>query len=236
MALNILAIDTADGPGSIAAAAGPRLLRCVGLGREQRTARSLVPKLGALLAGVGWKPADVRLVAVVVGPGSFTGLRIGVTTAKTFAYAVGAEILGVDSLEAIAHCLPPELDRVAVAVDAQRGEVVGQSFRRASDGWMRAEGPRRRLATDTWLDELPDGAAVSLPMPQRWADRAAARLDLVEPFCREQLAGAVAALAWRDYQAGRRDDVWSLLPVYSRRAAAEEKWEARHAPPPPRGE
>lgn len=232
MTLNILAIDTSDGPGSVAAAKGNGLLKQVGLGRAQRTAQSLVPKLGALLADIGWQPAEVRLVAVSVGPGSFTGLRIGLTTAKTFAYAVGAEILGVDTLEAIAAAAPAELDQLAVAVDAQRGEVVAQVFRRADDRWMRAAGPRRRVAIEPWLDSLPDGAAVSLPWPHRSTDRAAARIALVEPRWREELAGAVAALAWRDHQAGRRDDPWSLLPVYSRRAAAEEKWEARRAAPP----
>ena len=76
------------------------LLAELSLDHTQRSAQSLAPAIEALLTQVGWLPRDVQLVAVSVGPGSFTGLRVGVTTAKVFAYAVGAEVLGIDTLEA----------------------------------------------------------------------------------------------------------------------------------------
>src|SRR5690606_6005893 len=70
---------------------------------DQRTARSLLPTTHRLLSDHGWRPADVELIAVTTGPGSFTGLRIGVVGAKTFAYAVGAKLVGVHTLAALAY-------------------------------------------------------------------------------------------------------------------------------------
>ena len=79
-------------------------------------------------SGVGWR--QLERVAVGLGPGRFTGLRVGVTTAKTFAYAVGADVLGISTLETIAHGVPPGLlsggpREVHAVLDAQRREPEG---------------------------------------------------------------------------------------------------------------
>ena len=83
----------------------------------------------AVLETVGWKPGDVELVAVTIGPGSFTGLRVGLATAKTFAYAVGARMLGVDTLETIAAGVPGDVAAVSAVIDAQRGRGRIATFR-----------------------------------------------------------------------------------------------------------
>ena len=105
---------------------------------------------------VGWRPRDVQLVAVSIGPGSFTGLRVGVTAAKVFAYAVGAEVLGVNTLEAIAaNCAGTAIaTTMSVVIDAQRGEVVVQSFVRQPDGWFEPAGPEELVDADAWLARL----------------------------------------------------------------------------------
>src|SRR4030042_1258471 len=106
--MRILALETTDKAGSVAAMADGNLLAELTLGQTQRSAQSRAPAMLALLKQVGWRPADVQLVAVSVGPGSFTGLRVGVTTAKVFAYAIGAEVLAIDTLETIASGAPKE--------------------------------------------------------------------------------------------------------------------------------
>ncbi len=70
----------------------------------------------------------MKLVAVAVGPGSFTGLRVGVTTVKLFAYAVGAEVLGINTLEVIAAQAPDEIGDVWAVLDALRGEIIAAYF------------------------------------------------------------------------------------------------------------
>ena len=223
--MRVLALETTDREGSLAAILDANLLAELILERTQRSAQSLAPAMVALLERVGWRPADVQLVAVAIGPGSFTGLRIGVTTAKVFAYAVGAKILGVDTLEAIAAAAPADVAKVSAVMDAQRGQVVARCYHRRSDGWLEPEGPERLLDAEAWLDELPPGIAVGGPVLGKLAARLPSQVRLLDPQYWAPRAATVARLAARDYAMGRRDDLWTVAPHYCRRSAAEEKLE-----------
>jgi tRNA threonylcarbamoyladenosine biosynthesis protein TsaB len=180
-----------------------------------------------LLRQVGWRPDEVDLVAVTSGPGSFTGLRVGVTTAKVFAYAVGAAILGVDTLETIAARAPGEVQILSAAVDAHRGEVVAQAFQRDPDGWPQPAGAAELLKVDAWLGALAAGTVVTGPVLRKLAGRVPGHLVVLDPQYWPPKAAAAARLAARLHAAGRRDDLWSLVPRYFRRSAAEEKWDSR---------
>lgn len=224
--MRILALETTELIGSVAAMDGRNLLAQCELSRQQRTAQSLAPGVRSLLRQVRWQPSDVELVAVTVGPGSFTGLRIGVTTAKAFAYAAGADILGLDTLETIAAGAPEPVPAVTAIVDAQRGEAVVRSFVRDEDGWFRPIGDAELVDVDAWLEGLPSGTMVTGPMLGKLAARVPDGVSVLDRPCWPPKAAVVARLAARDYEAGRRDDVFALAPHYSRRSAAEEKWDA----------
>jgi tRNA threonylcarbamoyladenosine biosynthesis protein TsaB len=228
--VRIVALETTETIGSVAAFDDGKLLSELRLDPDKRTAQSLAPGLKTLLEGIRWATADIDLVAVTIGPGSFTGLRIGVTTAKTLAYCAKADILGIDTLEVIANASPDGVDAVSVGVDAQRGQVVACAFRRRQDGWFRPEGPARLLTIADWLIEIPPGVAVSGPILRKLANRLPESGAAFPPECWAPTAAQVGRLAARDYAAGRRDDVFSLVPRYSRPSAAEEKWEKRHRP------
>jgi tRNA threonylcarbamoyladenosine biosynthesis protein TsaB len=221
--MRILALETTEKLGSVAAANDANLLAELDLDRTQRSAQSLAPAILALLKRVGWTPGDVQLVAVSAGPGSFTGLRVGVTTAKVFAYAVGAEVLGVDTLEAIAAASPEDVGLVSAVMDAQRGQLAERRFARRPDGWFQPLGPQRLVDVDAWLAELPSGIAVTGPVLVKLADRLPAHIRAIDPQHWRPRASMVARLAARDYALGRRDDLWQLVPRYCRRSAAEEK-------------
>jgi tRNA threonylcarbamoyladenosine biosynthesis protein TsaB len=161
--MRILALETTDKTGSVAALADDKPLAELILDRTQRSAQSLLPAINSLLGQIGWRPADVQLVAVSIGPGSFTGLRVGVTAAKVLAYAVGAEVLGVNTLETIAaNCTDTDCNQVSVVIDAQRGQLVVQSFARQADGCFAPAGPEELVDADAWLARLQ--ATVS-PLP-----------------------------------------------------------------------
>ncbi len=211
--------------GTVAAMCDGKLLAEKELDPSQRSAQSLAPGLKSLLEEVAWLPSHVELVAVTAGPGSFTGLRVGMATAKVFAYAAGAEILGIDTLQAIARRAPEDIEGLSVAVDAQRGEVVARSFRRATDGWFEPVDRAGLVDADTWLTGLPPGTILSGPVLRKLADRVPNRVTMLDPQYWSPKAADVAGLAARDYAAGRRDDIYRLAPFYSRRSAAEEKWE-----------
>ena len=113
--------------GSVAACDQGRLLAERKLAEGQRSANRWPLPCSSCWPKWAGKPRDVQRVAVTVGPGSFTGLRVGVTTAKTFAYAVGAAVIGIDTLEVIAAQAPDEAARVAVAARCPAaGSVCGR--------------------------------------------------------------------------------------------------------------
>ena len=225
--MNVLALETTERVGSVAAAVDDNLLCELTLDPKMRSAQSLAPGIKALLARVGWRPGDVELVAAPVGPGSFTGLRVGVATAKAFAYGVEADILGVDTLAVIAARAPAQVQSLSAALDAQRGQVVAQTFERGPDGWFEPVGPAGLVDVDAWLQSVEPGVWITGPILRKMADRVPDGLAVLDPEYWAPSAAAVARVAVRDYARGRRDDVWSLVPRYSRPSAAEEKREKR---------
>lgn len=226
--MRLLAIETSELVGSVAALDGGNVLAEHDLPRNQGSAQSLAPALKGLLCEVGWRPDQLELVAVTIGPGSFTGLRVGVTTAKVLAYSAKAEVLGIDTLEAIATGCPPEIDHLAVAMDAQRGQVVAGTFRRDREGWLAASGPWQLADLEPWLAALPPGISLAGPVLSRMSQALADGVCQVDPQYWSPKASSVGRVAARRYAAGERGDLWALVPRYYRRSAAEERWEKKH--------
>ncbi|MHB1036529.1 MAG: tRNA (adenosine(37)-N6)-threonylcarbamoyltransferase complex dimerization subunit type 1 TsaB [Pirellulales bacterium] len=226
--MRILALETTESHNTVAALDGNNLLLERHLDPSQRSAQSLAPGLRDLLKEVGWRPSDVQLVAVPVGPGSFTGLRVGVTAAKTLAYAVGAEVLGLDTLEVVATRAPGEIRALSVVMDAQRGQVLAGSFVRGDDGWFRELAPTTLLDSEVWLAGLAAATIVTGPGLSKLAARLPEGATALAPELWSPTAATVGLLAARRYEAGQRDDLWKLTPRYFRLSAAEEKWKAEH--------
>lgn len=221
----VLALETSALAGSVALLDGDRLLAARELDPARRSAQTLAPAIAELLVAASMAPRDVKLVATTIGPGSFTGLRVGVTAAKTFAYAVGADVLGLITLEVIAAQTPPELltsdgAEIHAVIDAQRKELYVGRF---SDREFAPLAANAIVPEQAWLAALLPGTVVTGPGLARLEGRLPAGVVAVEPSLRQPQAITVGQLAWRDYQRGRRDDLWKLAPAYLRASAAEEK-------------
>jgi tRNA threonylcarbamoyladenosine biosynthesis protein TsaB len=229
--MNILAIDTSLAAGSIAAlvrSAGDMRMVERPLGATGEHARRLMPALVEAAAALGWGLAAADLVAVVRGPGSFTGLRVGVTTAKALCWATGARLVGVSGFEVVARrtaaalCGTPEM---AVAFDAGRGDVHAAHVApddRSPTGWSVVAGVP--LPAAAWLGSLPTHVCLTGPAVETLAAAARERGLMIAP--REAwLPSAVeaAAIAVARAEAGLLDDPHTLLPDYSRPSYAEEK-------------
>ncbi|MCP4506458.1 MAG: tRNA (adenosine(37)-N6)-threonylcarbamoyltransferase complex dimerization subunit type 1 TsaB, partial [Fuerstiella sp.] len=125
----ILAVDTSGFEGSIAVLDDRRILEERALIAEGgRHAQTLVLQVDRVLKSLGLAGRDIDAVAVSVGPGSFTGLRVGVVFAKTFAWANAANLVAVDTLRAAAQQTVDGTEHVAVISDAQRSEVFVNEY------------------------------------------------------------------------------------------------------------
>jgi tRNA threonylcarbamoyladenosine biosynthesis protein TsaB len=236
-----LAFDTSGFAGSVAVLDGSRLLHEIALDADRGSARTLAPAIAGVLKIAGLEPAQIKLVATTVGPGSFTGLRVGVTTAKTFAYAVGADMLGISTLEAIAHGVPSEVLSGAPRefhsiLDAQRRELfLGRFHCDGSNKTVNPVGqadhlpilarsePDKIVAADEWLTSLTAGTVVTGTGITKIEQRLPSGVVAVPESNRQPRASIIGRLACRDYRLGRRDDLWKLAPLYLRPSYAEEK-------------
>jgi len=227
--VRILAVETTERIASVAALQQGQLLHQQTTPPEQRSAQALAPAIQSVLEHVAWQPSDVQLVAVPVGPGSFTGLRVGVTTAKTFAYAVEAEVLGVNTLEVIAQLAPAEIGELEVVMDAQRQQLFAGRFARDTSGHFQWRETTHIVNEADWLARLATSpVAVTGPGLRKLRARLPENTPVVDPAQWAPTAAAVGELAWRMYEAGQRDDLWKLAPQYFRASAAEDKWRERH--------
>ncbi len=221
--MNIRALETSSFYGSVAGLVDGALILHHELRTDQRTAQSLAPAVARILQDLNWRPRDVDLIAVTQGPGSFTGLRVGVTLAKTMAYALGAQVLGVHTLDVIATQAPTGHAKLSCVLDAHRQQAFCKSFRRGDGQSWEAGDDTRTIGIDQYVAELTPDIAVSGPLAKKIRTLVGAEITFVDEARWSPSATTVGQLAWREYSAGRRDDVWKLVPSYYRPSAAEEK-------------
>ena len=218
--MRILALETSGYSGEVALLEGDRLVYASMLQEGQRTAQSLAPGIQTALAATGWQARDVQLAAVTIGPGSFTGLRVGVTTAKTFAYAVGCDVLGVSTLDTIAAQAPPANGALWAVLDAQRSQLFAARYACVAERWQPTT-PPQIIDSRLWIEQLGGDLAIGSGL-ERLREQLPAGQVLDESLWQPR-AATVGQLAWQAYQGGRRDDLWKLSPLYLRASAAEEK-------------
>lgn len=222
--MKILAIETVDVSASAAILEDETVLEAVHLDPKQRSAQFLAPAVRQLLTSQGWKPTDIELIAVVQGPGSFTGLRVGIAFAKVFAYAVGADVIAFNTLDLLAVQVPENVEHLSAALDAQREQVVTKNYVRNSEsGVLEPESPMKILDQEDWLENLPENIWITGPILAKIAKKLPENVHLVPSECWTPSVETMGKAAFRLYQEGRRDDIWNLLPIYSRPAAAEER-------------
>jgi tRNA threonylcarbamoyladenosine biosynthesis protein TsaB len=223
----ILAIETSETAGSVAALVDGQVVAERLLDPALRSAQTLAPGIDGLLRDIAWTPAQVELVAVATGPGSFTGLRVGVTTAKMFAYAVGCPAVGLNTLDAIAWRVPAEHPRAWTVIDAQREELFAARYERNAQGSLAPMDDVAIVAQQAWLDALAPGDVVTGPGLRAVAERLPEGVIALPVELWPAVASAVGQVGWRAFSAGQRDDPFALVPDYFRRTAAEEQWQRR---------
>jgi tRNA threonylcarbamoyladenosine biosynthesis protein TsaB len=222
----LLILETASRSGQVALALGEDLLAVRRLEELRRHARDLAPAVAELLAEQRWSPRDLDAVLVSRGPGSYTGLRVGVMSAKALAYATGCTLLAVDTFAAVAWQAPSETNRIDVLADAQQDKIYVQSFVRVGQQWQ----PLVALAIrrfEEWLTQKDPTAGVTGPGLSKWAGQLPSGTAIAPPDRWEPQSQSLLHLGLARYVAGERDDPFAVEPLYLRPSAAEEQWRGR---------
>ncbi len=219
-----LALDTSGSAGSVAVLRDDEVLARISIEAGMRHGVELFPSIERGLRDAGVAARDVDLVAVGVGPGSYTGLRVGVTAARALAFATGADLLGVTSCDALAAAVPAGDAPVGVVVDARVRAVYVATYAWDDErGWQCQDGPEI-LPPGSAAERLPDDAVLV-------GDGAAAHHEAFARFGSAEAAPSVdavhvARLALRRHALGEREELDRVVPLYLRKSTAEMKAEA----------
>jgi len=236
-----LAIDTATNAGRFALADGDRVLDYRPVNLQGSCSDALLPVVEAMLADAGRTRSALTGIGVTTGPGSFTGVRIGVATAKGLAWALGCDLVGVTTLEAMAAALldaaDPAVTLAVPVLDARRGEVYAGLYRRTAGGWVEAVVAAGAATPDAWWARL--AAVLADPGAAAWGGDGAGLLLRKDDALRPELASrgvpalrdwtaahpvtapVLAAAMGRTGAALPRIHPFALVPTYMRASDAE---------------
>src|SRR5436309_847811 len=199
-AMRVLALETSTRAGGVALVDGERLVAEYVLDISVTHSERLLAAVDRVLADARWTPRDLEGLAVSIGPGSFTGLRIGVSTVKGLGWALGLPIAAVPTLDAMAATVPWAALPVCPVLDARRGEVYASLYRRDGDGLRR----EATLLVGDGAAGVDSPHARRLPAPRR----------VPSPAC-------VAVLGRERLRLGDTVGAAELVPLYLRPSQAE---------------
>lgn len=224
-----IAVETSGRVGSIALVDDGRVVVEEQFPHGLQHAALVIPIIDRLTRARGWRPEEIDELYLSIGPGSFTGLRIGVTLAKTMALATRVKVVAVPSVRVLAENAPQDARHLTIVLDAKRDQIFTARF---------ARGP-----TEEWAVTEP-AHLDSLPEMLRRAPRPVHLLGEGIPYHRKFIpaddpgvvvtpeetwrarASAVAQIGQEMSAAGEFADPFSLTPIYIRRPEAEEKFDS----------
>ncbi len=226
--MKTIGIETSGLVGSVALCDGLEVLAQMSFEKGMRHGKALVPSIGEMCKSLGLEPEDIDLIAVSHGPGSYTGLRVGITCAKVLAYTLSRPLVAVSTLDVLAENAPrSEGGIVCPVLDARREQVYACIYRCEKDVWRRVSEPMV-VYPQKLLEELPRPALVFGDGSVRY--KKVFSVDGVS-FGDDDMgvarAGVVARLGQRAFGEGDVIDPYRLQPLYMRIPEAEEKWKAR---------
>lgn len=224
--MRILALDTASGSGSVAIADGENHLVEISLARRETHSRNLMMLIDRALQMVGLELKEIDGFAVTRGPGSFTGLRIGISTIKGLAWVIRKPVVGISSLEALAVQAGPSTRLICSMLDARNKEVFFGRFRMVNGEPETVLEEQTAFPADALkgIDEpclfIGDGVIRYRRMIEETiGDRAV----FAHSFQHDILARTILYLSRFKFIENKDGDALSLIPRYLRKSFAEIK-------------
>lgn len=227
--MNILAIESSASAASVALAKDGALVAQYFQNNRQTHSRTILPMLKSMLENCDWGLKDIDVIAVAAGPGSFTGLRIGISIAKGLAWQGDKLCCGVSTLEAMAYLLSHMEGAVICPVmDARRNQIYNSLFS-CENGTIRRLCEDRAIGLAEWLEEVKqikkrkiligDGARLCYT----YAEERGEYLELPPAHLQMQTAWGVACAAQRMTEVGQLVSPEQLQPSYLRLSQAERE-------------
>ena len=221
----ILAIETASPCGGVALV-GEEVLGEITLASKETYSRRLLQAMEYLFSQLKVDFEDIFAVAVSIGPGSFTGLRIGLATAKGLHFALGLPLVGVETLKALAANVSPTSKLICPVLDARRSQVYTALYRSRPGGLEELLPPSllsplkltERIKEPTLF--VGDGL---LPFGEFFRERLGQNFEAAPAYLKHPRAATVGILGRDKALAGDFDDPLRLLPLYLRPSEAELK-------------
>jgi tRNA threonylcarbamoyladenosine biosynthesis protein TsaB len=228
----ILALDTCDPRGSVALLRDESVLQVGVHAASEDYSSWLLPAINRVLTPARLKLRDIELYAVAAGPGSFTGVRVGLTSVKAWSEVYNRPIAAVSRLEAVAAESTGSTPLVAAFIDARRNQIFAALYHRQASTLQRID-DEMVIAPDSFLDWCANQAGsetiewvstdpVCLTQTPQWRSRAALNETVQEVSA--PLAPRVGQIGYRLAQQGRVTDALALDANYVRRSDAELLW------------
>lgn len=227
----ILGIETATVQAGCAIGAHEGVLSLVQSGRGRRHAENLAPAIEFACGQAQVELAELGAVAVDVGPGLFTGLRVGVATGKAIAYSLGIPMIGVSSLDLLAFPVRFSPRLIAAVIDARRGELYYAFYRHVPGGVQRLGdfmlGSAEELASEVLAvgDEVLMVGDGAIRYREHFED--VAKIEIGDLGLAHPSAGALVQLAHAKALREEFERPDGIAPLYLRRPDAEINWSTR---------
>jgi tRNA threonylcarbamoyladenosine biosynthesis protein TsaB len=232
--LLILGIDTATAQVSVAIGGHEGVLASTQSVRGKQHAEILTPAIEFTCKQARIELSEISVVAVDLGPGLFTGLRVGVAAAKAMAYALRVPMIGVPSLDLVAFPVRYSPKLIVAAVDARRGELFTAFYRQVPGGIQRLT-PHHVVSPDDLASELlataeecvlvGDGA-----LRYREVFDGLHKVEIIEEGLAYPAASSLVMLAHAQALREQWVKPWDLQPLYLRKPDAEINWQTRNDP------
>ena len=193
--------------------------------------RRVMSAIDLTLGMAGLDVGECDGLAVTTGPGSFTGLRIGISAVKGLAFATGKPVTGVSTLDAVAYQFPSASDLICPLLDARKGEVYTALYRAGTDGTFEKVASDCAVSPRPWVRQIEgaclfvgDGAIVYRDVIE---EVLGTRARFAPPYLNTPRASVVAHIGLKQFKGGGVVDVALLVPHYIRKSDAEIKLEQR---------
>ena len=235
----ILALDTATMVSSVALADEKKIMAELTLQTKLTHSETLMPHVQQIMEMADVKREYLEAIAVSIGPGSFTGLRIGLAAAKTLAYAFNIPLIGVSTMEALAWHYPVPNVNIVPLIDAQKGNVYSAVYRWSNEKEAMEEIEEvavygfdeiiEKLGNSNETCILLGDMAVKKALPKKAKGELPANVMVAPIHTIMPRAATVAVAGLKKLANNEIGSVMDMEPIYIRRSEAEDLWEKRQA-------